>query len=463
MDGRLGQPITGRNGDNLFIDIRLQQNPQPISSFGLQVRVDPAKLRFLDATRGNLTPAPGFVAVNAQENPPGSGLITCGGFGTTPIPINSAGVLMRLRFNVVCSESERSVIAIGGLIEGLAGLSGCCNIFECVVVACVSDGDVNGDHALSPGDAQCAFEIFLNGGNLPAACDVPDFGCEVVAADVNCDGSVAPGDALAIFQRFLSGLPPAECFARSGINKLSSPAPPRRLSLEQRIVVASPQAAHNEMIKLSLKVDNPAGIQAFGLTLSYPADKLEYTGGERASSTANWEQLQARLKAPGVLTIGGFDAEPLAAGVSDELVNILFVVKKQPVSLNDFAISQLVDDLNEATLKTAGAGPESIVSVPGSFKLYQNFPNPFHTGVPESGTVIRFDLPGTEAVKVEMAIYNLGGQLIRHLISGTKSPGAYEMTWDGKDEKGQYVPSGIYLYRLEAGSWLENRRMAVIR
>ena len=95
---------------------------------------------------------------------------------------------------------------------------------------CVSHGDVNNDGVLTPGDAFCAFYIYLTGA-LPRDCDAPTSPCEAVASDVNCDATTTPGDALAIFQRYLQGLPPEECFARTALAKSMTPY---RIALQPR-------------------------------------------------------------------------------------------------------------------------------------------------------------------------------------------------------------------------------------
>jgi flagellar hook assembly protein FlgD len=64
---------------------------------------------------------------------------------------------------------------------------------------------------------------------------------------------------------------------------------------------------------------------------------------------------------------------------------------------------------------------------------------------------------------VELVVYNLAGQLVRRLFAGQRAPGAYEVTWDGKNEHSQPVPSGTYLYRLEAGHWAETKQITIVR
>ncbi|MCB0732587.1 MAG: T9SS type A sorting domain-containing protein, partial [Ignavibacteriae bacterium] len=76
-----------------------------------------------------------------------------------------------------------------------------------------------------------------------------------------------------------------------------------------------------------------------------------------------------------------------------------------------------------------------------SFKLYQNYPNPFN-----SSTNINFILEKKTEVKLD--IYNVNGEKIKTIINNYKQPGNYSIIWDGKNNKGEMVSSGIYYYRL---------------
>lgn len=81
---------------------------------------------------------------------------------------------------------------------------------------------------------------------------------------------------------------------------------------------------------------------------------------------------------------------------------------------------------------------------PIRFDLVQNFPNPFN-GV----TTISFKLDRAASISID--IYSVNGELITHLINQAFEPGKYRYVWDARDSQGQYVPSGIYIYRLQAG------------
>ncbi|MEK7730150.1 MAG: CARDB domain-containing protein, partial [candidate division KSB1 bacterium] len=292
----IGTPITGRNGSMICVDIRMQNNAQPIGAFGFQVQVNPAQLAFVSASAGDLTT--GFTSINAIEAPAGSGNIICGGFGPNAIPAGRSGVLIRLCFTVTCTIGAMSDITLNNLIDDVIGMAACCNTFSCTT--CLNDGDVNNSKTLSPGDALCAFNIYLNGGSIPAGCEEPNFACEVEASDVNCNGSVTPSDALAIFTRYLQGGLPLHCFARTTLAK--SDGRPYRLALKESRVVSS-NSAGEELLRLVLRVDNPQGLRAVGLQLAYPAAKVEPLTVQRTALTAKWVKLEGKVLWPGQLII----------------------------------------------------------------------------------------------------------------------------------------------------------------
>jgi hypothetical protein len=94
--------------------------------------------------------------------------------------------------------------------------------------------------------------------------------------------------------------------------------------------------------------------------------------------------------------------------------------------------------------------------LPDDFALQQNYPNPFNPS-----TTITFSLPRVSDVL--LTIYNTLGQKVRTLVSGGLVAGTYRITWDGRDDCGHQVASGIYLYRLDAGSFSEQRKMVLVK
>ena len=93
---------------------------------------------------------------------------------------------------------------------------------------------------------------------------------------------------------------------------------------------------------------------------------------------------------------------------------------------------------------------------PRAFRLQQNVPNPFNPV-----TAIAFELP--EEVHVQLEVYNLVGQRLRTLVGEVRPAGRYDVSWDGQDDMGRNVSSGIYFYRLTAGQFRATRRMMLLR
>jgi FlgD Ig-like domain len=115
----------------------------------------------------------------------------------------------------------------------------------------------------------------------------------------------------------------------------------------------------------------------------------------------------------------------------------------------------LLDDI-ELTGESVTGVTNAVVKVPGKFKVYQNYPNPFNPS-----TTIRYSIP--EAVNVAINIYDIGGNLILTLINNKQSPGTYEVTWNGKNNKGIPVVSGIYLYKIQAGNLSKISKMVLLK
>ena len=82
---------------------------------------------------------------------------------------------------------------------------------------------------------------------------------------------------------------------------------------------------------------------------------------------------------------------------------------------------------------------------PESYSLSQNFPNPFNLE-----TQIHFKL--SEAAQVKINIFDLTGEMIRTILNERKSSGDHILTWDGLNDKGERVASGVYFYKLEINS-----------
>ncbi|MDH4222264.1 MAG: T9SS type A sorting domain-containing protein [candidate division Zixibacteria bacterium] len=107
------------------------------------------------------------------------------------------------------------------------------------------------------------------------------------------------------------------------------------------------------------------------------------------------------------------------------------------------------------------AEEEQIAGLPNYFELFQNYPNPFNPS-----TKIQFkvgSLKFGEPTHTTLIIYNILGQKVRTLLDEEMTPGAHQVVWDGRNEKGEVVSSGIYFYRLKAGEFTQTKRMVFVK
>ena len=111
---------------------------------------------------------------------------------------------------------------------------------------------------------------------------------------------------------------------------------------------------------------------------------------------------------------------------------------------------------NDGLIGARIGGGAAAGAQPLRYALYAPQPNPFN---PE--TALRFDLP--EASVVELAIYSAVGQKIRTLVSGDLPAGTHQVKWNGRDESGTQVGSGVYLYRLQAGAFTQVQRLVLVK
>jgi hypothetical protein len=113
------------------------------------------------------------------------------------------------------------------------------------------------------------------------------------------------------------------------------------------------------------------------------------------------------------------------------------------------------------------------VMLPTQPGLSQNYPNPFNPTttiyyvIPSTGHRAKSEGKGEgstlHALRTTLTIYNILGQEVRTLVDEMKGPGEYSVTWDGKDDSGREVASGLYLYRLRAGEFSSTKRMMLAK
>jgi hypothetical protein len=286
----------------------------------------------------------------------------------------------------------------------------------------------------------------------------------IPCGDVNCDCEVNLGDIVYLISYLYKGGPPP-CSTCS--NSYPMPSPGLQQSLNKTAKTASVsfglvEKAKDGSFEISLegKVDmEVAGLQ-FDIsydpnfvTLLEPALTSRTEGLQVFSNTKDGNQ---RI---GIVDLSGQNYIP--AGESP-----LIVLRGRGTDLSSIKIKEaiLVDkDANKIPVEIVGEMKkgeegsdvkESIV--PKDFSLSQNLPNPFN---PQ--TEISYDIPN--ACHVSLSIYNLLGQRTRTLVDEYQTTGHKTVHWDGKDDQGIQVASGIYFYQIQAGDFTDAKKMILMK
>lgn len=97
---------------------------------------------------------------------------------------------------------------------------------------------------------------------------------------------------------------------------------------------------------------------------------------------------------------------------------------------------------------------------PVTYKLEQNYPNPFN-----GSTIIRYDIPDVKVTETKTAIqvFNILGQRIKTLINAPHDPGPHQVMWDGTNDNGERVSTGVYFYRLITKNFLTTKKMIYVK
>ena len=124
----------------------------------------------------------------------------------------------------------------------------------------------------------------------------------------------------------------------------------------------------------------------------------------------------------------------------------------------DRALGWLSDATGTIGMDLAGRQNLTETVIPDRIELWQNYPNPFNPV-----TTIRFGIPAGEERQVSLKIYNVKGELVKMVFKGARNPGIHEFRWDGTNERGSKVTTGIYFYRFVAEDVKLTRKMVLLR
>jgi len=204
----------------------------------------------------------------------------------------------------------------------------------------------------------------------------------------------------------------------------------------------------NSMYFVNINVQNAANFNALAFTLNYDTNAFEFVkesvNGLVGISFANENQL-------GVIKVASAFQNDKFSG----MITLGFKSKGLNTDMN-LKMSDAEVAVNNAVSAVSGAPSVTLKALPTVYGLSQNFPNPFNPS-----TTITYSVPKTS--RVELVVYNMAGQKVRTLVNTTQSASFYKVVWNGKNDFGQSVASGLYFYKLVAGDYSKVVKMNLIK
>jgi hypothetical protein len=325
-------------------------------------------------------------------------------------------------------------------------------------------GDVSGNGEVTAYDAALILQSTINGQTVfPtywAASDASDqlasYGhhCDIMMgmADVDGSGDISSYDALlALWQA-------------AGITKLTPILNSNSGDKRCRLNIHS---YDRQRFGVSIDLDDVVGIYSADIVMKYNPLVLTVADVSGTPSISGW-LLEQGTTGSGTrnavslrISLAGA-SQPAADGslvtVSFDVLDTSQSSSIQPPPCDAIAKAQMA--ITEFRLN-GGRLKSTIENLPGAFALLQNYPNPFN---PETWIPYRL----SEPADVTITIYNVNGQMVKRLGLGTRMPGHYidrarAAYWDGRNEAGEEVSSGIYFYQLKAGQDDSVRKMIIAR
>jgi len=280
-------------------------------------------------------------------------------------------------------------------------------------------GDVNLSSTVTAADAVLVLNYVVNPTTYPLTAQ------QMWAADVNNDNVIGAYDAASILVKAGGGAFLAKEVAAAGTVEFGK------------------FTAEKGAFTLPITVANTMGVKSFYSEIQL-GSAVEFSG---VSSRLPEGWVMASNFENGTLKLAMAGTTPLTDGAV-AYVNLSLKDKDAVVSIQGSTImnDQVAGALNAVKIR----------EIPSEFSLSQNYPNPFNPT-----TSIKYAI--SENARVTLTIYNILGQAVRTLVNAEQESGFYTVRWDGTNDFGGKVSSGIYIYRISAGNFTSTVKMNLLK
>ena len=331
-------------------------------------------------------------------------------------------------------------------IEPTFGSDALGNLSPATPLGNLRGGDATNDNQVDISDANLIFSIW---NAVPADANF------VRDADINNDGVINSIDLGFVTKNFGNdgfGAPPVFRTINEGGDNSAAIA---RMAGIEDVEAWWP----GRVFEVTAQVEGMNDVAAYGLRISYDPEKVKPLAAAQAVSQGDvFDENPAgslffqRIQ-PGIIEVasGRVGADWSASGDAN-LASIRFVALGDDPGVIDIIGGEVVNSAHIGLPVRV----DKAQALPMVAALHQNYPNPFNPS-----TEIRFDIPTARDVKLR--IYNQLGQTVRTLVDSRMKAGTYSFEWDGANQTGHGVASGVYFYNLEAGDFRDLRKMTLVK
>jgi PKD repeat protein len=274
----------------------------------------------------------------------------------------------------------------------------------------------------------------------------------VEAGNVNCDQEVTIADVVYLINyQFKSGPDPCLCTIPE------EPLARYRQRANAVLGLSFLVEEQYEEIEILLEAEVEEEIAGLQVDLVFDPSMLEIkeiNTTERTDNLGLYYHTEAGKVKIGMVDIYGVHTVAPGEG---SLLKIKFSKKKREAGISDAKIENAIVVNTMADELEIEIKPNKLIkTIPQTFSLAQNYPNPFN-----ARTVIRYSLPKDSRVKI--SIYNILGQRVKVLVDEYQTTGHKTVVWDGTNQKGKGVASGVYFYKIKAGDFVQSKKMLLLK
>jgi len=426
--------VSVQPGDEVHVPVRITDvTGLGVISADLAITYGPEEVEFVSASLEGAITEGWHIAYRASPGEP-AGLDTVRvAMATAGEPLTGMGPLVFLRMRV--SEEATGDTLVLDIVDAVLndGLPPVEGIPSDRVVL----GDASGNGRVSALDAALILRYVVGSIVLPDAV-YPAFTAYV--ADVSGNGRITAFDASLIL-RYVVGL--LDRFPVEGGYVVQT-------KIVSALRLAEMEEAGDGVLVVPIVVEEMAGVSSGEMTMYYDSEAFEVVEVRETPLIAGF--LSASRVDADTVRFCFAGAEPRQG--SGRIVEV--VLRKRSSSPEIIGGVELVAaQMNEEPVEIEqGAVPPPLL--PEVYRLSQNCPNPFN-----GRTALRYDLRDVEPV--EIAIFNSGGQWVRTLVDEVRPAGIHVTMWDGTDDQGHPVSTGLYLCRMRTESFAAARKVLLIR